>query len=168
MSFPAVLGALPCIGCAASSHPSTRGRQFLELAGHAREAWPPGARHRFLESVHVAHGKIRSDRESCLRYRACRTSDRQGSPESQRKSVAPSGSQTHSRRGASGSSAPGQSRADPCASNKALAPRAPNLDRANRQSAGPKMIGWNHLVEIKRIEKLSLPFLPPPHHPLPR
>src|SRR4029079_8823991 len=29
-----------------------------------------------------------------------------------------------------------------------------------------QMIGWNHLVEIKRIEKLSLPILPPPHHAL--
>jgi len=28
------------------------------------------------------------------------------------------------------------------------------------------MIGWNHLVEIKRIEKLSLPSFPPPHHAL--
>src|SRR5436190_12094830 len=31
-----------------------------------------------------------------------------------------------------------------------------------------QMIGRNHLVEIKRIEKLSLSFFPPPHHaPLP-
>jgi hypothetical protein len=29
------------------------------------------------------------------------------------------------------------------------------------------MIGWNHLVEIERIEKLSLPSFPPPHHALP-
>jgi hypothetical protein len=29
-----------------------------------------------------------------------------------------------------------------------------------------QMIGSNHLVEIKRIEKLSLPFFPPPHHAL--
>ena len=31
-----------------------------------------------------------------------------------------------------------------------------------------QMIGWDHLVEIKRIEKLSLSIFPPPHHaPLP-
>jgi hypothetical protein len=60
--------------------------------------------------------------ESCLRYRACRTSDRQGLPESQRKSVARSGSQIHSRPGASGSSAPGQSRAVPCANSNAPTP----------------------------------------------
>jgi len=29
------------------------------------------------------------------------------------------------------------------------------------------MIGWNHRVEIERIEKLSLPISPPPHHALP-
>lgn len=29
-----------------------------------------------------------------------------------------------------------------------------------------QMIGWNDLVEIKRIEKLSLSILPPPHHAL--
>ena len=57
--------------------------------------------------------------------------------ESQRKSVARSGSQTHSQQAASGSSAPGQSRAVPCASNKAPIPCAPNLDRANRRSAAP-------------------------------
>src|SRR6266478_9700813 len=28
------------------------------------------------------------------------------------------------------------------------------------------MIGWNHLVEIERIEKLSLPIFPPPHQAL--
>src|SRR6266436_2312991 len=28
------------------------------------------------------------------------------------------------------------------------------------------MIGWNHLVEIERIEKLSLSIFPPPHHAL--
>src|SRR6516225_8695112 len=76
-------------------------------------------------------------RVSCLRYRACRTSDRQGSLESQRKSAARSGSQTHSRQVASGSSEPDQSKAGQCASNKALAPCAPNSDRAARRSSAP-------------------------------
>jgi hypothetical protein len=56
----------------------------------------PGLMHRSLESVRPARGKIQCDREFCLRYRACRTSDEQGSPESQRKSVARGGSQTGS------------------------------------------------------------------------
>jgi hypothetical protein len=65
-----------------------------------------------------------------------RRASRQDLLEPRHKSVAPSGSQTHSRQATSGSSAPGQSRAGPYANNKAPTPCAPNPDRASRRSAG--------------------------------
>src|SRR3984885_10801524 len=55
----------------------------------------------------------------------------------QRTAGPPSGAQTHSQRSASGPSAPDQSRADPCVSNKAPILCAPNSDRENRRSAAP-------------------------------
>jgi hypothetical protein len=38
----------------------------------------------------------------------------------------------------------------------------------NTVNLANQMIGWDHLVEIKRIEKLDLTTIPPTHHaPLP-
>jgi hypothetical protein len=96
-----------------------------------------GAGRRSLGSVLAAHGRTQSGQVSCLRYRACRTSDRQGSPESRRKSAARNVSQKYNQLTASGSSAPDRSKAGSCANNKVSTPRGPNLDRANCRSAAP-------------------------------
>src|SRR6266404_1767580 len=59
-----------------------------------------------------------NDPGQCPRCRACRTSDRPGSPALHGRSAAPSGSQRHTLRPASGSSAPDRSTDDPWTNNE--------------------------------------------------
>ena len=85
-----------------------------------------------------------------LRYRACRTSDRRGSPSPLCKSAAPTGSQRHTPRTASGSSVPDRSTGDPSMNNEV---QVRCEDRTDRVSAKTKL-----------VEKLTLVTLRTAHH----
>jgi hypothetical protein len=70
-----------------------------------------------------------------------------------------SGSQTHSQLTASGSLAPGQSKACPCQLLMDPTQIEQTVDLPHQ------MMSWDHPVQVKRIEELSLPIFPPTHHP---
>src|SRR5689334_23369401 len=78
-----------------------------------------------------------SDPEFCPQSRARKTSDRQGSLALRDTELAPSGSQTRSRRRASGPSAPDRSKAAQSSGKKAPAPSAPKKGRELQQSLEP-------------------------------
>src|ERR1700730_9699222 len=101
-------------------HARTRGEKHLPLGnarcGRARTLNGPGWR---------------------LRCRVCRTSDRRGSPVPHDRSAAPSGSQRHTPRPASGSSAPDRSTGDPWTNNELQVHCEARKDREQHRSSAP-------------------------------
>src|SRR5436190_14294894 len=87
--------------------------------------------------------------------RACRTSDTRGSLELRDRSAAPSGSQRHIPRPASGSSVPGRSTADPWTNNELQVRCAARKDREQYRSSAPMIFG-DCVIELKLVEKLRL------------
>src|SRR6185369_18054176 len=71
------------------------------------------------------------------RYRACRTSDRRGSPALHDRSAVPSGSQRHTPRPASGSSVPDRSTGAPSTNSEMLVHREARTDREQHRSSAP-------------------------------
>src|SRR5438477_8297646 len=89
--------------------------------------------------------------DSVLNARACRTSDTRGSLELRDRSAAPSGSQRHIRRPASGSSVPGRSTADPWTNNELQVRCGARKDREQYRSSAPNDLrGLRHRAEIGR------------------
>src|SRR4051795_9290320 len=75
--------------------------------------------------------------DSVLNCRACRTSDTRGSLELRDRSAAPSGSQRHIPRSASGSSVPDRSTADPWTNNEGQVRCEARTDREQHRSSAP-------------------------------
>ncbi len=94
-------------------------------------------RRRSHGTAHDGHGRMLSDPEFCPQSRARKTSDRQGSLALRDTELAPSGSQTRSRRRASGPSAPDRSKAAQSSGKRAPAPSAPKKGRELQQSLEP-------------------------------
>src|SRR4029453_1922065 len=99
-------------------------------------------------SAHCGRAKTPNDPGQRLRSRACRTSDRQGSPALHGRSIAPSGSQRHTPRPASGSSVPDRSTGDPSTNNEVLVHCEARTDREHRRSSAP-----NDLRESRRPDE---------------
>src|SRR5260370_21979644 len=81
--------------------------------------------------------KMPNDPGQCPRCRACRTSDRLGSPALHGRSAARSGSQRHTLRPASGSSAPDRSTDDPWTNNEVQVRCEARTDREQCRSCAP-------------------------------
>src|SRR6266481_9646904 len=89
--------------------------------------------------------KMPNDPGQCPRCRACRTNDRLGSPALHGRSAAPSGSQRHTLRPASGSSAPDRSTDDPWTNNEVQVRCEARTDPEQHRSSG-----LNDLKEPRR------------------
>src|SRR5450432_666953 len=96
-----------------------------------------GGKHPLHENARSGRARTPNDPGSHPQYRACRTSDRQGSLALHGRSAAPSGLQTHTPRPASGSSVPDRSTGDPWTSNEVLVHCEARTDRERRRSSAP-------------------------------
>jgi hypothetical protein len=88
-------------------------------------------------SAHSGRARTPSDPGQHPRYQACRTSDRRGSPVLHGRSTAPSGSQRHIPRPASGSSVPDRSTDDPWTNNEVQVRCEARTDRERCRSSAP-------------------------------
>src|SRR5450631_3122971 len=107
-----------------------------------------GGKHPLHENARSGPARMPNDPGSHPQYRACRTSDRQGSPALHGRSAAPNGSQRHTQRPASGPSTPDRSMGDPWTSNEVLVHCEARTDRERRRSSEP-----NDLREPRRPDE---------------
>jgi hypothetical protein len=89
------------------------------------------------------------------RYRACRTSDRRGSPALHGRSIAPSGSQRHTLQSASGSSAPDQSTDDPPTNSGCKFAAKPGQIESGVDLPRQMIFGYR-VAKMKLVEQLAL------------
>src|SRR5271154_3042457 len=121
-----------------------------------RPAQTPDGRHLPRGSAHCGRARTPSDPGLRPRYRACKTSDRRGSPALHGRSAAQSGSQRHILRQASGSSTPDQSTGDPSMNNEVQVRCGAKKDREqHRPSAPDDLREPPRLDETRRIADLG-------------
>src|SRR6202050_5931665 len=89
------------------------------------------------ENARCGHARMLNGPGWHLRCRACRTSDRRGSPALHGRSITPNGSQRHIPRSAYGSSVPDRSTVDQWKNNEEQVRREPRTDRAQCRSGAP-------------------------------
>src|ERR1700688_2623728 len=102
-----------------------------------RPARTHGEKHSPRGNARCGHAKMLNDPGWRPRYRACRTSDRRGSPALHGRSAAPSGSQRHTPPPASGSSTPDRLMGDPSMNNEVLVRCEARKDREQHRSSAP-------------------------------
>src|SRR3984885_13358998 len=102
-----------------------------------RPARTRGERHSPRGNARCGHARTLNGPGWHLRCRACRTNDRRGSPALHGRSIAPSGSQRHTPRPASGSSTPDRLMGDPSMNNEVLVRCEARKDRAQHRSSAP-------------------------------
>src|SRR6202041_3192896 len=102
-----------------------------------RTARTRGERHPPRENDRSGLAKMLNDPGWHPRYRACRTSDRRGSPALHGRSAAPNGSQRHTPRPTSGSSTPDRLMGDPSMNNEVLVRCEASKDREQHRSSAP-------------------------------
>src|ERR1700676_1929724 len=121
-----------------------------------RHAQTRGEKHPLRENARSGHAKTPNDPEQHPRYRACRTSDRQGSPALHDRSIVPSGSQRHTPRPASGSSVPDRSTGDPSTNSEVQVRCEARTDREQCRSSAPDDLrGLRRQDETRRTVDLG-------------
>src|SRR6478752_7371801 len=109
-----------------------------------------GGKHHLHENARSEHARTPNDPERRPRYRACRTSDRRGSPALHDRSIAPSGSQRHNLQPASGSSVPDRSTGDPWTNNGVQVRCGARTDREQCRSPAPCDLRERHRQDETR------------------
>src|SRR6476661_10470783 len=109
-----------------------------------------GGKHRLHESARSEHARTPNDPAQHPRYRACRTSDRRGSPALHDRLIVPSGSQRHNLRPASGSSVPDRSTGDPWTNNGVQVRSGARTDREQCRSSAPCDLRERHRQDETR------------------
>src|SRR4029077_20760562 len=115
-----------------------------------RHAQTRDEKHPPRENARCGHARTPNDPGQHPRYRACRTSDRRGSPALHDRSIAPSGSQRHNLRPASGSSVPDRSTGDPWTNNGVQVRSGARTDREQCRSSAPCDLRERHRQDETR------------------